>query len=152
MYKTNNNRNKLLYKNDKIDVKKLFFNIGTVGTVINVLGKIFTTSKSAVDEIKNQGGILYVFDTNALMNIPNLITTSKINSSYVLPIVVLEELNKLKLYKNRSQKVSNTIRAINKLNVIIENTSNMFYQKILIWETMIIKILAAAMKCSNKML
>ena len=66
------------------------------------------------------------------MNIPNLITTSKINSSYVLPIVVLEELNKLKLYKNRSQKVSNTIRAINKLNVIIENTSNMFYQKILI--------------------
>ncbi|MEI0447821.1 PIN domain-containing protein [Brachyspira intermedia] len=132
MYKTNNNRNKLLYKNDKIDVKKLFFNIGAVGTVINVLGKIFTTSKSAVDEIKNQGGILYVFDTNALMNIPNLITTSKINSSYVLPIVVLEELNKLKLYKNRSQKVSNTIRAINKLNVIIENTSNMFYQKILI--------------------
>lgn len=132
MYKTNNNRNKLLYKNDKIDVKKLFFNIGAVGTVINVLGKIFTTSKSAVDEIKNQGGILYVFDTNALMNIPNLITTSKINSSYVLPIVVLEELNKLKLYKNSSQKVSNTIRAINKLNVIIENTSNMFYQKILI--------------------
>lgn len=53
MYKTNNNRNKLLYKNDKIDVKKLFFSIGTVGTVINVLGKIFTTSKSAVDEIKN---------------------------------------------------------------------------------------------------
>ena len=152
MYKTNNNRNKLLYKNDKIDVKKLFFNIGAVGTVINVLGKIFTTSKSAVDEIKNQGGILYVFDTNALMNIPNLITTSKINSSYVLPIVVLEELNKLKLYKNRSQKVSNTIRAINKLNVIIENTSNMFYQKILIWETMIIKTLATAMKCSNKML
>ena len=148
MHKTNNNYNRNNNsKKSNIDVKKLFSDIGTVA---NVIGKILTTSKSVVDEIKNQSGILYVFDTNALMNDPNLISMPKRNSSYIVPIVVLEELDKLKLDKNRSQKASNAIRAINKSNVRIEKYSEHALPKDFDMRNNDNKILATAMKFSNK--
>ncbi|MEI0559458.1 PIN domain-containing protein [Brachyspira intermedia] len=149
MHKTNNNYNINNSKNNKnkIDVKKIFSDIGTVA---NVLGKILTTSKSFVDELQNQSGILYVFDTNALMNEPNLISIPKRNSSYIVPIVVLEELDKLKLDKNRSQKASNAIKAINKSNVRIEKYSEHALPKDFDMRNNDNKILATAMKFSNK--
>lgn len=149
MHKTNNNYNKNNNKNnnDTIYIKKLFSDIGTVA---NVLGKIITTSKVVVDELKNQSGTLYVFDTNALMNDPNLITIQKRNSSYIVPIVVLEELDKLKLDKNRSQKASNAIRAINKSNVHIEKYSEHVLPKDFDMRNNDNKILATAMKFLSK--
>ena len=133
--------------NNNFDIKKLFSDIGTVA---NVVGKILTTSKSVVDELKNQSGILYVFDTNALMNDPNLINTSKRNSSYIVPITVLEELDKLKLDRNRSQKASSAIRSINKSNVRIEKYSEHALPKDFDMRNNDNKILATAMKFSNK--
>lgn len=84
------------------------------------------------------------------MNDPNLITIQKRNSSYIVPIVVLEELDKLKLDKNRSQKASNAIRAINKSNVRIEKYSEHVLPKDFDMRNNDNKILATAMKFSNK--
>ena len=151
MHKRNYNRNysnkNSRRNNNNFDIKKLFSDIGTVA---NVVGKILTTSKSVVDELKNQSGILYVFDTNALMNDPTLISKPKRNRSYIVPIIVLEELDKLKLDKNRSQKASNAIRAINKSNVRIEKYREHALPKDFDMRNNDNKILATAMKFSNK--
>ena len=143
--KKNNSRNN--NKSNNIDIKKL---ISGIGTVANFLDKILTTSKAVVDEIQNQNGILYVFDTNALMNDPNLISRPKRNSSYIIPITVLEELDKLKLDKSKSQKASNAIRSINKANVKIEESSDNVLPKDFDMRNNDNKILATAMKYSNK--
>ncbi|MEI0796713.1 PIN domain-containing protein [Brachyspira intermedia] len=137
MHKRNYSRNNNRKNNNNIDIKKIFSNIGSVA---NFLGNI----------LKNQGVISYVFDTNALMNDPNLISIPKRNSSYIVPIVVLEELDKLKLDKNRSQKASNAIRAINKSNVRIEKYSEHTLPKDFDMRNNDNKILATAMKFPNK--
>lgn len=140
--KFNNNN-----KSNNVDIKKIVSNISTVA---NVLGKILTTSKAVVDEIQNQNGILYVFDTNALMNDPNLISRPKRNGIYIIPITVLEELDKLKLDKSRSQKASDAIRSINRADVIIEKSSAHVLPKDFDMRNNDNKILATAMKYSNK--
>lgn len=143
--KKNNSRNN--NKSNNIDIKKL---ISGIGTVANFLDKILTTSKAVVDEIQNQNGILYVFDTNALMNDPNLISRPKRNSIYIIPITVLEELDKLKLDKSRSQKASSAIRSINRADVRIEKSSDHVLPKDFDMRNNDNKILATAMKYSNK--
>ena len=155
MHKRNYNRNyRRNYKrknskknNNKINMKKIFSNIGSV---INFIGNILKPSKSSVGGVKNKVVISYVFDTNALMNDPTLISKPKRNRSYIVPIIVLEELDKLKLDKNRSQKASNAIRAINKSNVRIEKYREHALPKDFDMRNNDNKILATAMKFPNK--